>query len=182
MSGTSARDGERPDAYDGWIIIGRIRAPHGIRGEVRVELLTDFPERYRTLKRVYLGERHEARAVEAARFTPKGVLLKLAGVNARDAADALRGAYVALPEADLPPLPTGNFPHLQVRGLSVYAEDGRHLGAVAEILTTGSNDVYVVRGGPSGEILLPAIADVILSIDLQAERITVRLIPGLVPD
>ena len=182
MRGKAARGVERHDAYDGWIIIGRIRAPHGIRGEARVEMLTDFPQRFRTAKRVYLGEAHEPRAIEAARFTPKGVLLKLAGIDSRDAAAALRGSYIALPEAALPPLPTGNFHHHQIQGLDVYTEDGRHLGAVAEILTTGSNDVYVVRGECYGEILLPAIVDVIRAIDLEAQRITVRLMPGLIPD
>ncbi len=147
-----------------------------------MEVLTDFPQRFQSVKRVYLGSRHELRAVEAARFTPKGVLLKLAGVDSRDAAADLRGAYVALPEAELPPLPTGSFHHHQINGLDVYTEDGRRLGAVAEILTTGSNDVYVVRGGQGGELLLPAIAEVILGIDLDAQRITVHLIPGLLPD
>ena len=147
-----------------------------------MEVLTDFPQRFRSAKRVYIGSRHEPRAVEAARFTPKGVLLKLAGIESRDSAANLRGAYVALPEAELPPLPTGSFHHHQIEKLNVYTEDGRWLGVVAEILTTGSNDVYVVRDGPCGELLLPAIAEVILGIDLDTQRITVRPIPGLLPD
>ncbi|MDE2840314.1 MAG: PRC-barrel domain-containing protein, partial [Chloroflexota bacterium] len=91
-------------------------------------------------------------------------------------------SYVALPAAELPPRPAGRIHHHQIKGLGVYTDDDRDIGNVAEIITTGSNDVYIVRGGESGEILLPAIAEVVRSIDLETRRIVVHLIPGLVPD
>ena len=173
---------EQGDAYNGWIIIGRVKAPHGVRGEFRVEILTDFPERFQGLKRLYVGETHAAHDIEKARFTPKGALLKLSGIDSREAAASYSHSYIALPEAELPPLPTGAFHHHQIKGLEVCTEDGRNLGTVMEILTTGGNDVYIVRGELHGEVLLPAIADVIRAIDLEAQRITVHLIPGLLPE
>jgi len=147
-----------------------------------VEILTDFPERFQTVGLLYIGDAHTPYNVERVRFTPKGVLLKLAGVDYRDTATSLARSYVALPEAELPPLPAGSYHHYQIKGLAVYTDADRYLGNVAEIITTGSNDVYIVRGGESGEILLPAIAEVVRSIDLETRRIIVHLIPGLVPD
>lgn len=173
---------ERRDPYDGWIIIGRVRAPHGVRGEIRVEVLTDFPERFQSLNRVYIGDSHAPYAVERVRFTPKGVLLKLVGIDSRDRAGQISRSFVALPETELPPLPAGNYYHHQIKGLEVYADDDRYLGTVAEIITTGSNDVYIVRDEQRGELLLPATAEVVRSIDLESHRIVVHLIPGLIPE
>lgn len=170
------------DAFNDWIIIGRVRAAHGIRGELRVDILSDFPQRFQALKRVYLGDAHAPYTVANSRFTPKGVLIKLAGIDSRDAAERFAGSYMALPEAETPPLPVGSFHHHQIQGLEVRTDDGRLLGCVAEILATGSNDVYIVRGGEYGEVLIPAIAEVIRAIDLEAQRITVHLIPGLLQE
>ena len=173
---------EPGDPFDGWIIIGRIRGPHGIRGEIRVEVLTDFPERFQTSKRLYIGDSHAPYDVEKVRFTPKGVLLKLAGVDWRDSASRIARSYVALPENELAPLPAGSFHHHQIRGIKVFADDGSFLGTVMEIITTGSNDVYIVRNEEGEEVLLPATTEVVRTIDLEAQRIVVNLIPGLIPD
>lgn len=170
------------DAYDGWIIIGRVKAPHGVRGEIRVDVLTDFPERFQTLERLYIGDSHAPYDVERTRFTPKGALLKLAGIDSRDSAGLVERTYIALPEAEMAPLPAGTFHHHQIKGMEVFTDDDRYLGAVAEIITTGSNDVYIVRNGQLGEVLVPATAEVIRAIDLESQRMIVHLIPGLVPD
>ena len=173
---------ERSDPFDGWIIIGRIRAPHGVRGEVRVEVLTDFPERFQTNQRLYIGDTHTPYDVERVRFTPKGVLLKLVGVDYRDKAGQFARSYVALPETELAPLPAGSFHHHQIKGIKVFADDGGFLGTVTEIITTGSNDVYIVRNEAGGEVLLPATTEVVRTIDLETQRIVVNLIPGLIPE
>ena len=182
FAGKGAHAVEQSDAYDGWLVIGQVKGPHGVRGEVRVEILTDFPERFQAVSLLYIGDAHTPRDVERVRFTPKGVLLKLIGIDSREAAGFLARSYVALPEAELSPLPAGSYHHYQIKGLAVYTDADRYLGNVAEFITTGSNDVYIVRGGESGEILLPAIAEVVRSIDLETQRIIVHLIPGLVHD
>ena len=180
--GKGAAAVEQRDPYDGWIIIGRVTAPHGVRGEVRVDVLTDFPERFQTLARVFIGDSHAPYDIERARFTPKGVLLKLAGIDSRNGAGSVARSYVALPEAEVAPLPAGSFHHHQIKGMDVFSDDDRYLGAVAEIITTGSNDVYIVRDEERGEVLLPATAEVVRAIDLDSRRITVHLIPGLIPE
>ncbi len=153
-----------------------------MRGELRVDILTDFPERFNSIKRVYIGEEHAAFAMKGVRFTPKGALLRLNGVETRESAASLSRSYIALPEAEIPPLPAGSFHHHQIKGLEVHTTDGSFLGCVADILVTGSNDVYIVRGAEPKEILLPATAEVVQSIDLEKQRITVRLMPGLLPE
>lgn len=169
-----------------YLAIGRISAAHGIRGEVKVEVLTDFPERYKPGARVYLGvgtEDPEARPVRIGAARPhKGALLvKLDRVPDRNAAELLRDQYLLIPEAEAMPLGDHeNYLH-DLIGLQVETADGQHLGTLQEILITKANDVYVVAG-PGGEILLPALRDVILRVDLSARRMTVAVPEGLLAD
>ena len=108
----------------------------------------------------------------------KSLLIKLGGVDNRWAAARLQGATLETPEAEAPALPEGAFYQHQIVGLTVRTTDGRDLGALAEIIETGSNDVYVVRG-PEGESLIPAIPDIVLDVDLSTGVITIETVPGL---
>ena len=148
-----------------YLIVGRVAAPHGVRGLVRVAILSDDPQRFLMLERVYVGDDLVPYEIYEARLRPdKGqVLLSLEGVQSREGADALRGQMVHVHMADALPLEEGQFFFHQIEGLLVVDQDGAELGRVKEILPTGANDVYVVDG-PSRELLLPAIADVVLSI------------------
>jgi 16S rRNA processing protein RimM len=170
-----------PAPADGYLAVARIVGAHGIRGEVRCALLTDFPERFKRGLHVFLGDERNAREVERARLERNRVLLKLNGVDSRTDAEALRGATIFVAEADAVRLPRGSYFWHQIIGLRVRTTDGRALGSVAEIIETGSNDVYVVRGKPPdhGELLLPAIKDVVRKIDLARGEITVELLEGL---
>ena len=168
------------------IVVGQIRRPHGIRGEVRVEILTDYPERVDRHEYVYLArpqspddvERHVLESVRPH----KGVLLiKLEGVEDRDAAETLRGMLVEVPLEDAVPLEEGEYYHFQMIGVDVETDTGEWLGRVADVIATGAADVFVVRG-PRGEILLPAIEDVILELDTEGREMTVQLLPGLLED
>lgn len=168
------------------IVVGQIRRPHGIRGEVRVEILTDYPERVDRHEYVYLArpqspddvERHVLESVRPH----KGVLLiKLEGVDDRDTAEKLRGMLVEVPLEDAVPLKEGEYYHFQMIGVDVETETGEWLGRVADVIATGAADVFVVRG-PRGEILLPAIEDVILELDTEGREMTVQLLPGLLED
>src|SRR5690554_4604612 len=108
------------------------------------------------------------------------VLVKLEGLDDRDSAQALRGALLQVARDAVHPLPPGEYYVFEIVGLAVYDETGRHLGVVADVLETRANDVYVVdRADGQGELLLPAIRDVILRIDLEQGRMDVRLLPGL---
>jgi len=164
-----------------FIAIGQIIRPHGVHGEVLVAVLTDFPERFDALQVVYLGDAQEADPwqVTAARWHRDQVLLKFQGCPDRTAAEQLRGWLVQIPVEETMPLPEGEYYVHQLIGLDVVTPEGEKLGQVSQVLFTNANEVYVVSG-PRGEILLPAIADVIERIDLDAHQMQVRLIEGLV--
>ena len=174
---------ESPQTTTGYLAIGRIIAPHGIRGEVKVEVLTDFPERFKPGAHVFLGagtEDPEARPAKIAAARPHkgGFLVKLDIVPDRNAAELVRNRYLLIPAADAMPLGEHeNYLH-DLIGLQVETTDGQHLGELREVLFTNANDVYVVRG-PAGEVLLPAIRDVVLQVDLSARRMVVALPEGL---
>lgn len=158
--------------------IARVVRTHGLRGEVVCELLTDFPERFARTAAVYVRRGEHAVPIESSRLDRDRVVLKLAGVSSLEAAEALRGAELSVPVEQLEPLPAGSYYWHQLLGLSVETDEGRELGRLADILRTGANDVYVVRG-EKGELLLPAIADVVLGVDLEARVMRVHLLPGL---
>lgn len=165
-----------------FLAIAQILAPFGVRGEVRCRILTDFPKRFARLKTVYIGQEDAPNplpyTLEGFRFHRDQVLLKLGGVNTPEAAAKLRHLLVQIPLNEAMPLEEGQYYHYQVIGLEVFTRQGEFLGHVAEILPTGSNDVYIVRGD-QGEILLPAIADVILEIDPVNGRMLVELMEGM---
>lgn len=170
-----------------FLLLGRILRPHGIRGEVRIEVLTAYPERIGPQSRIYLGadpadrRRAVAYTVVHARPHQEYLILKLEGINDRSAADLLRAQYVMVALEDAVPLEEGEFYLFQAIGLQVYTDAGEHLGQVTDVLETGANDVYVVHGA-RGEILLPAIDECVLRVDIAAQRMTVHLLDGLLPD
>ncbi len=106
-------------------------------------------------------------------------MVKLKGVDSPEAAKALAGATLEVLESDLRPLPDGTYYHYHLLGMRVVSIHGEDLGEIAEIVDTGGNDVYVVRG-QRGELLLPATTDVIKDVDVAAGQMTVELLPGLI--
>jgi 16S rRNA processing protein RimM len=169
-----------------FVVVGQVRKPHGIRGEVRVEILTDYPERIVQRDHLYLAHAHSPDEVdkyplEAVR-PHKGILLiKLEGVDDRDAAEELRGMLVQVPFEEAVPLEEGEYYYFQLIGMDVETESGEWLGRVADVVEAGAHDVYLVRG-PRGEVLLPAVEDVILELDIEAEKMVVHLLPGMLED
>jgi 16S rRNA processing protein RimM len=160
------------------LVIGRILGPHGTKGEVQVEILTDFPERFDELETVYLGEELQAVELEGCRRHGSRALLKLVGYESRDEATKLRGQLVQVPIGDAVLLENDEYYLYEIVGLEVLTIEGERLGRVAEVIETGSNDVYVVRDGDQ-EILIPALSDVVTRVDLDAGQIEVRLPRGL---
>jgi 16S rRNA processing protein RimM len=122
------------------------------------------------------GKYEIAHARRGGRF----VHVTLFGVDTREQAQALRGAYLQVREGDLDALPEGEYYRFQLIGLAVRSVDGRDLGRVTDVLSAHENDIYVVSS-PSGEVLIPAVDDVVQNIDLSAGLVTIEIIPGLLP-
>jgi 16S rRNA processing protein RimM len=145
---------------------------------MRVKPLGGSPERFRDLKRVFVGEDRTPADIIQRRTVGPGAVLRLSTVKSRDAARALFQSYVYVPEAEAAPLPEGEYFVHQIIGLTVITTEGETLGTVREVLQTGSNDVYLVRQGQR-EVLIPALKDVVHRIDLEAKTMVVTLPPGL---
>jgi 16S rRNA processing protein RimM len=168
-------------------MLGQILRPHGVRGELRVNVMTAYPERIGPEMMVFLGPDPENPAtatgykVVHVRTHQQYLILQLEGITDRDAADRLREHYVMVELDQAVPLAEDEFYLYQAIGLEVVTDEGETLGRVVEILETGANDVYLVQG-PRGEILLPSIDECILDVDIEAGKMTVHLLDGLLGD
>jgi len=161
-----------------FITVGQILAPRGARGELKVAITTDFPQRFAPAAKVYIN-RHPM-TIDNVQWHRGKAVIKLSEINTAEAAQRLRGQSVEIHHSQLYPLPEGQYYHFQIIGLEVWTTHGELLGKITDILTSKSNDNYVVSGD-RGEILVPAIEDVVKSIDLDSERVIIEPIEGLIP-
>jgi 16S rRNA processing protein RimM len=157
-----------------------LTAPWGTRGEVKVRPDVE-PAYLKRIARVYLGAEHRAIDLLGVFRRGRAYTLKLRGIDTMAAAEALRDVDVVIPRSEAPPLAEGEFFVEDVVGLRAVTTTGRALGTIVDVLSTGANDVYVVRGD-GGEVLIPAIRDVVTSIDPVAGVVQVEPMPGLLPD
>lgn len=157
------------------VTVGTVVKEWGVSGEVLVQPLTFDPRRFAELRQVVIGREGSAEpgTIEAVSLRKGRLLLKLQGCDTPDDARRFRGAIIKIRRGESPALPEGVYYHYQIEGLEVYTTEGKRLGRVTGIMETGSNDVYVVHDGPQ-EYLIPAIRDVVTSVDLDAGRMTVR--------
>jgi len=162
-----------------YLSVGILRRPHGLSGELLMDVLTDFPQRLSVGTRLFVGEKYAPMTIASLRGHNDGLLVRFRGLDNPEAAGKYRGKTVFVSAKDRPALPEGEFYHHQVIGLRVVNEADEELGSLSEILVTGANEVYIVKRPDGRELLLPAIEDVILKIDLEAGLVRVRLLPGL---
>ena len=166
-----------------YLVVGALRRPHGVRGEMVMEVLTDFPERLKAGVVLFIGPARRQMTIGGVRPHNEGVLIKFEGVDSPEEAGRLRNQPVYVTAADRPALPEGQFYEHQLIGFSVVDEaTGQSIGTLSEIMHTGANDIYVVTGPDGSEVLLPVIASVVLKLDAGQRVITVHLLPGLVDD
>lgn len=163
------------------ISIGRIVGTHGYKGILKVIPLTDFPERFKDLQQIDLTQGAKVTRYKVEYCSPYKdmLLMKLEGIDDLETAQIYRNALLGVEEKDVFALPPGYYYHFQLVGLAVYDTEKGYLGVLKEVLETGANDVYAVDSAVYGEILLPAIQQVILDIDLNAQKMTVKLLDGL---
>jgi 16S rRNA processing protein RimM len=160
----------QPDPDPGFVAVGRVLGPFGLKGELKVQPLTDNPARFRPRARLFAGQQKVT--VLRSREAGGHLYLTFKGFPDRSSAERFRHALLQVLESDLPPLAEGEYYRFQLLGLAVVDRDGATLGTVDEIIETGSNDVFRVRTPAGADILLPNTPDVILTIDLAAKRMT----------
>lgn len=164
-----------------FVVIGRVRRAHGTKGEVCVEPITDFPERFQSLREVLIrGENGEARAVgiEGVRYKAGLALVKLEGVDDRTEAGKLRGALMGVPRKHVVPTEEDEYYHFDLIGCRVVDEKGEEVGTVKEVLRMPANDVLVVSDG-GREMLVPTVKQVVKDVRIDGKVIVIERIPGL---
>ncbi len=161
------------------VLIGKIVAPFGLKGEVKVVPFTDFPERFKETDEVYVGSEAagQVRRIESARIHKGSVLVKFEGISDMSAAENLRGAEIRIRESELVPLEEGRYYIHDLVGMEVLTTEGESLGKVKEVLTGSANDVYV-----TDRAMIPAVREFVENIDLEKRRIIVKPVEGLVQE
>lgn len=146
---------------------------HGVRGAVKLLPLTDSTARFQGMKEAYIeaGGQYRAVRIASSSIQPDAVFLSLEGVDSREEAEKLRGAYIAVDRAHAVKLPPGRYFIADLIGCAVSDTKGVEYGAITDVLETGANDVYVVKGKKS--MLLPALKKVLLEVDVKGRRMLI---------
>jgi len=157
------------------VAIGKIRRPHGVKGEVVFEPYLEYSHSLKKGKVILVGDKKEAYSIQTIRKMDQNFLIFFDGLDNCDKVSHLRNQIVYIRTSQLAALPEGQYYPHQVLGMQVNNEEGDKLGILQEVLLTGANDVYVVKKDDEEELLLPAIESVILSVDSEKKVVTVRL-------
>jgi 16S rRNA processing protein RimM len=161
--------------------VGVIANTHGIRGEVKVFPTTDDPARFKKLKKVFLdtGKGHLEMEIEQVKFFKQFVILKFKGYDDINDIEKFKKKSLLVDRAHAVKCKKDEYFIADLIGLSVYTEDGSHLGTLVDVLQTGANDVYTVEMEDKREVLIPAIGECILDVDLDERKMQVHLLKGL---
>lgn len=165
-----------------FLAVGRLRKPHGIKGEILMDVVTDFPERLKPGVWLRVGPERRRMKLRSVRWHNQSMLVAFTGFNTPEEIGEFRNMDVFVPVEDRPALEEGEYYHHQIIGLKVYTEDEKFIGTVKEILETGANDVLVVRPDLGAEVLVPLIESTILEIDLEKGIIRFQMLEGLLPE
>lgn len=152
-------------ATDKKIIIGKIGAAHGVRGDMKVYPLTDFPDRFNIIKKAYVDD--QLIEIVSTRYQNNFVVMKVKGINSREEVARFTNKLLKIDRSDVPPLAEGEYYSFDIIGLQVINQDDEILGEIIEILKTGSNDVYITKAKDGRQILLPALKKVVTEINLE---------------
>lgn len=161
--------------------VGIITSTHGLKGEVKVFPTTDDPRRFKKLKEVILDEKKGQRKaeVENVKFFKQFVILKFKGMDDISDVEKLRQVGLYVTRENAVKLKKDEYFIADLIGMTVEDEDGRLLGTLKDVIQTGANDVYDVTMEDGKSLLIPAIRDCILEVDVEAARMRVHLLPGL---
>ncbi len=162
--------------------IGQIVNTFGVKGFVKVKAFTDELERFEELKTILVVKNKNMieMKIEEVKYHKDMVLLKLQGIEDMTMAEKYKGCYIRIHRKDTRPLEEGEYFIADIIGSDVYTDTDQYLGKVEDIYNTGSNDIYVVKDELGKQILLPAIKDVLLDIDVEKQKVIVHLLKGLI--
>ena len=162
--------------------VGVISTTHGIRGEVKVFPTTDDVKRFKKLKKVILdtGREHLPLEVESVKFFKQFAIVKFKGIDNINDIEKYKGKSLLVDRENAVKLRKDEYFIADMIGLQVYTEDGEAFGVLKDVLETGANDVYIIDSPKHGEVLVPAIKQCILDVDIEGQKMTIHLMEGLV--
>ena len=162
--------------------VGVISSTHGVRGEVKVFPTTDDAKRFKKLKNVFLdtGRERLELEVEAVKFFKQLVIVKFKGIDNINDIEKYKGKSLFVNRANAVRLRKDEYFIADMIGMQVYTEDGAEFGILKDVMETGANDVYVIASNNYGEVLVPAIKQCILDVDVEQRKMTIHLLKGLV--
>jgi len=174
MPQTSKNDaGSQPQSEPAFLVLGKLRRPHGVKGEIPLEIYFRMLDLLAPGCQVLIGEDHQSLTIEATRWKNDLLLLKFEEFSDRTEVSALTNSLVYINTEQLPSRTDGEFYLHELIGLNVFEQEGRYLGVLREIIKTGANDVYVVLNDAGEETLVPATEHTILEVDLDQEKMIV---------
>ena len=162
--------------------VGVISSTHGVRGEVKVFPTTDDVQRFKKLKKVILdtGREHMPLEVESVKFFKQFAILKFKGIDNINDIEKYKGKSLLVDREHAVKLRKDEYFIADMIGLTVFTDDGQEFGVMKDVLETGANDVYVIDSQKHGEVLVPAIKQCILDVDVEHGRMVIHLMEGLV--
>ena len=162
--------------------VGVISSTHGIRGEVKVFPTTDDVKRFKKLKKVIrdTGREHLPLEVESVKFFKQFAIVKFKGIDNINDIEKYKGKSLLVDRENAVKLRKDEYFIADMIGLQVYTEDGEAFGVLKDVLETGANDVYIIDSPKHGEVLVPAIKQCILNVDIEGQKMTIHLMEGLV--
>ena len=160
-----------------FLAVAKIYKPHGLKGEVSVGLLTDFPERLTEGKQVYIGENHIPFKIDTIRKMGKKSPIPIGDNNSVDSVGSFRNQIVYIHDKNLPVLTNNEYYHHDLLGMRVFSTEDQEIGFLVEIICTGANDVYIIKPEDQSakEVLIPAIKDVVKNVDIKNKKMIVKL-------
>jgi|AutmiccommuBRH23_1029490.scaffolds.fasta_scaffold00151_45 16S rRNA processing protein RimM len=157
-----------------YLSIGRLGKPHGLDGGIVFYIITDFPERLKVGRKVYIGDEHIPAHINSVKEHSRGLIFHFKEFDQIDQVERFKSDFVFVDATELPKLPEGEYYHHQLIGVQVFDNQDNRIGEIQEILETGANDVYLIKNEDQKEILYPALLNLIEKIDIENRVMVVK--------
>ncbi len=181
MEARRTENRKETEEMEQFLQVGVISSTHGIRGEVKVFPTTDDAARFKKLKNVFLdtGRERIELEVQSVKFFKQFVIVKFKGIDNINEIEMYKGKSLLVPREEAVPLEEGEYYIADLIGMEVFTEEGR-FGVVKDVMETGANEVYILESDEHGEVLIPAIRECVLDVDVESKKMKIRLMDGLI--